>query len=124
MKAFGVTTGVAGSFCLPHVIGKAMEGFDWEDDFELAEMSDSKRNFLIGLTIAALPVSIALSPITAPVLAIASAKSGLKNLKRWEGDLTEDWSYYKLLLQLFVLNLCGTALNKTMTIVYYRRCYM
>ena len=42
MKAFGVTTGVAGSFCLPHVIGKAMEGFDWEDDFELAEMSDSK----------------------------------------------------------------------------------
>ena len=72
MKAFGICTGVAGSFCLPYVVGKAMEGFDWEDDFELATMSDSKRNFLIGLTIAALPVSIALLPITAPVLAIAS----------------------------------------------------
>ena len=90
MKAFGVTTGVAGSFCLPHVIGKAMEGFDWEDDFELAEMSDSKRNFLIGLTIAALPVSTALSPITAPVLAIASTQSGLKNLEEWEGDVSDD----------------------------------
>ena len=90
MKAFGGCTGVAGSFCLPYVIGKAMKGFDCKKDFELASMSDSKRNFLIGLTIAALPVSIALSPITAPVLAVASAKSGLKILKKWEGDLTED----------------------------------
>ena len=90
MKAFGVTTGVMGSFCLPYVIGKAVKGFDCEKDFELASMSGSKRNFLIGLTIAALPLSIALSPITAPVLAIASAKSGLKNLQKWEGDLAED----------------------------------
>ena len=67
-----------------------MKGFDCKKDFELASMSDSKRNFLIGLTIAALPVSIALSPITAPVLAIASTQSGLKNLEEWEGDVSDD----------------------------------
>ena len=41
MKAFGVCTGVAGSFCLPYVIGKAKEAFDSEDNFESVAMSDS-----------------------------------------------------------------------------------
>ena len=73
MKPFGVCTG-----WLLHSTCKAMEAFDWEDDFEMVTMSHSKHIFLIGLTIAALPASIALSPITAPVLAIASAKPGLR----------------------------------------------
>ena len=90
MTTFGACTGVAGSLLLPYVIGKAMDSMENDIQFELNTLSDSKKKLLIGLSIAALPVSIALSPITAPVLAVAGAKWGRNNLKQYEGDLTED----------------------------------
>ena len=89
MKTFGVCTGVAASLCLPYIIGWAMKAFKEGDDFDEAYFSGSKEKFLIGLSVAALPVCIALAPITAPVLSVASAKWALNNLKHWEGDLTE-----------------------------------
>ena len=54
------------------------------------DMSESNKRLLKGLSIAALPVSIALSPITAPVLAVTLAEYTRKDLKDKEGDLTED----------------------------------
>ena len=88
MKTFGVFTGVAASLCLPYVLGRAFDAYDWDKEFEFGSVSN--KTLLIGLSIAALPVSVALLPVTAPVLAIASAKSGMDHLKEWEGDLTED----------------------------------
>ena len=90
MTGVGIGIGTAASFCLPYTIGRAMEAFEEESDFDSVCISDSKEKLLIGLSIVALPVSIALLPITAPVLAVASAKWGRNVLKEEEGDLTED----------------------------------
>ena len=90
MTTFSACTGAAGSLCLPYVIGKGMEAFKKDWDYNDVVLSGTKKKLLKGLSIAALPVSIGLAPITAPVLAIASAKYGRKELKKWEGDLTQD----------------------------------
>ena len=90
ITTFSACTGAVGSLYLPYVIGKGMEAFEKDKEYSLVFLSDSKNKLLMGLSIAALPVSIALLPITAPVLALASAKWGRKELKNWEGDLTED----------------------------------
>ena len=82
--AFGASVGVGGSLLLPYLIGMAF------DDTDYVNLSESNKKLLKGLSIAALPVSIALSPITAPVLAVALAKAARHTLKDYEGDLTED----------------------------------
>ena len=86
VNTFGVCTGAAGSLLLPYAIGIAIE-----EKSGLFNMSESNKKWLMGLSIAAFPVSVALLPITAPVLAVATAKSYKSELKDYyEGDLTED----------------------------------
>ena len=82
VTTFGICVGGAASLLLPSAIGEVVDG--------AVGLSDSKKKLLEGLSIASLPVSIALSPITAPVLAIVAAKTARNELKDYEGDLTED----------------------------------
>ena len=84
MTTFGVCAGGACSLALPYAIGVAI---DERSDVYLSELN---VELLKRLSIAALPVSIALAPITAPVLAVATAKALRNELKDDEGDLTED----------------------------------
>ena len=49
----------------------------------------SKERFLVGLSIAALPISIALAPVTLPPLALATTMLAKREVID-EGDLTED----------------------------------
>ena len=65
--------GALGSLFLPMVIGNAQEAFKSKQDFFDTSTSDTKWWSLLGLSIAALPVSIVLAPVTLPVLATASA---------------------------------------------------
>ena len=81
---FGVCAGAARSLVLPYAIGVAI------DERSDVYLSESNVKLLKRLSIAALPVSIALAPITAPVLAVATAKALRNELKDDEGDLTED----------------------------------
>ena len=85
-------TGAGGALCLPYLIGRAQEAFEGNQDFVLGSsaMSDSKRKFLIGLSIAALPISVALAPVTMPTLAIATAMWIKHKGEEQQGDLTED----------------------------------
>ena len=78
MSFVGVYAGVGISLSLPYLIGIELN------------LSESKKKLLQGLSFPALPVSIALSPITAPVLAVATAERFKCKLKHYEGDLTED----------------------------------
>ena len=82
--AFGASVGVGGSLLLPYLIGMTF------DDTNYVNLSESKKKLLKGLSIATPPISIALSPITAPVLAVALAKAARHTLKDYAGDLTED----------------------------------
>ena len=90
MTTVGACTGAAGSLLLPYLIGRGIEAFEFEVDYDQVVLSESKEKLLKGLSIAALPVTIALLPITAPVLAVALAKRLKSDLKDYEGDLTED----------------------------------
>ena len=81
---YGACLGVAASLLLPCVIGAAFE------EAHYVNLSESNKKLLKGLSIAALPVSIALSPITAPVMAVTLAAYARNDLKSEEGDLTED----------------------------------
>ena len=90
MTTFGACTGATASLFLPYVVGRGIEAFKGNKDYDDVCLSESKEKLFIGLSIAALPVSLALSPVTAPVLAVATAKWGRNKLKEWEGDLTED----------------------------------
>ena len=90
MTTFGACTGATASLFLPYVVGRGIEAFKGDKDYDDVCLSESKERLFIGLSIAALPVSLALSPVTAPVLAVATAKWGRNKLKEWEGDLTED----------------------------------
>ena len=83
--------GVAGSLFLPYIIGCAQEAFKAENKFAFNDMSRSKSKLLLGLSIATLPVSITLAPVTAPVLAVATGMFVKKSIStQEENDLTED----------------------------------
>ena len=92
LAAFGSGTGAVGALFLPYVIGKAQEAFKENKDFvpDSSDMSDKKQRFLIGLSIAALPISLALAPVTMPTLAIAITMWGKHKIVEEQGDLTED----------------------------------
>ena len=81
VAAVNVGTGAVASLFLPYIIGKALKG---------EMLSEAKEKLLKGISVAALPISIVLLPVTAPMLAINSAQKGVSGLKEWEGDLTED----------------------------------
>ena len=74
------------------MIGRAQEAFEEDEDFVFysSAMSDSKEKFLIGLSIATLPISVALAPVTLPTLAIATAMWAKHKVEKEQGDLTED----------------------------------
>ena len=84
ITTFGACAGAAASLLLPSTIGAAF------NEANYAHLTKSSRKLLMGLSIAALPVSFALLPITAPVLAVTLAKAARHTLKADEGDLTED----------------------------------
>ena len=84
--AEGAVAGAFGALVLPLVIGCAQESFS-KNTARVIE-SKSKEYGLIALSIAALPVSIVLAPVTVPVLALVGASIEKKGCS-W-GDLTED----------------------------------
>ena len=92
IATYSSAAGAVGALFLPYVIGSAQEAFKEGQDFAVDhfEMSDSKQKFLIGLSIAALPVSIALAPVTMPALAITTAMWAKHRVEEEQGDLTED----------------------------------
>ena len=69
LATLGSATGAVGALFLPYAIGRAQEAFEQDEDFVFhsSEMSDSKQKLLIGLSIAALPISVVLVPITMPI---------------------------------------------------------
>ena len=72
VAAVNVGTGAVASLFLPYIIGKALKG---------EMLSESKEKLLKGISVAALPISIVLLPVTAPMLAINSAQKGVSGLK-------------------------------------------
>ena len=91
LATVGIATGAVGALFLPYVIGRAQKAFKENENFVLdsSEMSDSEQKFLISLSIAALPISVALAPVTMPTLAIATAMWAKHKIEE-DQDLTED----------------------------------
>ena len=91
LATVGIATGAVGALFLPYVIGRAQKAFKENENFVLdsSEMSDSKQKFLIGLSIAALPISVSLAPVTMPTLGIATAMWAKHKIEE-DQDLTED----------------------------------
>ena len=86
-NALTLGAGALGSLFLPVVIGIAQEAFKHEEDFSDTDISSAKMLSLIGLSIAALPVSIALAPVTIPVITVAAAAyKKQNNLEPEESD--------------------------------------
>ena len=90
VTGLGVGTAAVGALFLPFVIGSAQKAFKEDTEFGDDDMPRSRRRFLVGLSIAALPVSIALAPVTLPPLALATTMYAKRKFKEKEGDLTED----------------------------------
>ena len=92
VTGFGVATAAISALFLPYVIGRVQEAFkeDMDHAVDPTSMPRSRRRFLVGLSIAALPVSIALAPVTLPALALATTMYVKRRVKEDEGDLTED----------------------------------
>ena len=84
----GVLLGVLGSLFLPAAVGMTHEAFKEGDTEALEDISDTKSKLLLGLSIAALPISIVLAPVTLPVMTGAAAK-WIKDLSKPE-ELSDD----------------------------------
>ena len=89
VTGLGVGTAAVGALFLPFVIGSAQEAFKEDKHFGGVAMPRSKERFLVGLSIAALPICIALAPVTLPALALATTMLAKREVID-EGDLTED----------------------------------
>ena len=112
LATLGSVTGTVGALFLPYVIGRAQEAFEEDEDFVFhsSEMSDSKQKLLIGVSIAALPISVVLAPVTMPTLAIATAMWVKKKQRKEQGDLlTIDGCLFKWLY----IQVCNCTKNSS-----------
>ena len=89
--AKGVTMGALCSLFLPLTIEMAREAFKKgsDDPFD-ADLSNTKFNSLLGLSIVALPVSIFLAPVTLPVTTVTSTATKLHGASEPEEDSDDD----------------------------------
>ena len=71
VSAAGVGASAATLLFLPYAIGVSCEAFKQNKSYGgESQLTLFQSDFLIGLSIATLPLSIALTPITAPILAL------------------------------------------------------
>ena len=91
----GVLMGAGASLYLPITIGIAHGAFRKGDDNLLDgdddDWSKTKAYSLLGLCIAAIPVSIVLAPVTLPVLTVASAKMVKNKVTEPEEESDDDY---------------------------------
>ena len=93
VSAAGVGAGAATALCLPYAIGASCEGFKQNKSYGAdSKLSQFQSDFLVGLSLATLPLSIALTPITAPIFALATAAHFKVDFADYQegGDLTDD----------------------------------
>lgn len=72
VAAGGIAKGSRDALLFPYIVGCHLELFSGR------EMGENEENLMIGLSLASLPVSIALFPITLPVFAAAQAEDIIK----------------------------------------------
>ena len=90
VSAAGVGAGAATSLFLPYA---SCEAFKQNKSYgEESQLTQFQSDFLIGLSIVTLPLSIALAPITAPILALATAAHFKVEFAEYQegGDLTDE----------------------------------
>ena len=93
VSAPGVGAGAATSLFLPYAIGASCEAFKQNKSYGgESQLTQFQSDFLVGLSIAILPLSIALTPITAPILALATAAHFKIEFAGYQegGDLTDE----------------------------------
>ena len=93
VSAAGVGAGAATSPFLPYTIRASCEAFKQNKSYiGESQLAQFQSDFLIGLSIVTLLLSIALTPITAPILALATAAHLKVEFSEYQegGDLTDE----------------------------------
>ena len=91
--AAGVGAGAATALFLPYAIGASCEAFKQRKSYGGdSKLSQFQSEVLVSLSFAALPLSVALTPITAPIFALATAAHFKVEFADYQegGDLTDD----------------------------------
>ena len=93
VSAAGVGAGAATSLFLPYAIGASCEALKQNKSYGgESQLTQFQSDFLVGLSIATLLLSIALAPIIAPILALATAAHFKVEFAEYQegGDLTDE----------------------------------